>query len=793
MGRKNKRKVDDSDDDFFDDDHIKMLPPKSQQQQQQQPQQPPPPPTDPEAPFRTIIHGWWERHMKEAQRFDKDPKRYESLCPLHPQYLNKIHNSQSDKEAEALSELGLQIDDAQGGVIGGRCCCKGTKRCDMPELLRHAEDFDRIYSSDLGRGHRVLAQHLRGVLNTGHQTIRERQAVARASASGVTAMNAMETVSWPPLLELRTKPEFVSLIDSKNKAKAHLKNVSKASQYVPVYSFSQHANTDNEFKGQIVLMFQGSTEAEQDRLFEDAIALRDECNLEDQLIITSANFLDEASFKRLPGSARNKLTRQVKNKEFEWRKVNEEKARIADAHKRRADEMRKLEESVKVLREREVDLEEGMEAMQKKHDEERHKHERELSEARHRQAKDADAMKELECSLDTLSIRTKETCEERSVARSQLEEAQRELMAAQESARTNESRVGAVADRLRDAMQNLKSKEDILASKERSIEVLDSQRRALEHDRQKIAQALEEQRQVSRYLEAEMSKLEARCEEEKTAKSVEIEKLEELRAEKEELMLELKNQQEENTFITYKLPNLQRAENILDELLKGTAILDKALSADASQVSGRRTKNRFQWRRLGEVNPSDLKEWFIGSHHRFEDYELMSHSAAWQEVITGHKSPEELKEMGLRLPALDPEHAFIMQGGKCVSVREEAKIIEYPPLVLKDGREIQRPSKRLEPTFLRALEDFMGNKKKAKRFLRFLMDRKNDLITYSDRHSGYGAITLAWDCVEHREMTPDQKLAFIVKHTGLEFKSKLLDETAGFEVSSEASSPMEVS
>ena len=41
-------------------------------------------------------------------------------------------------------------------------------------------------------------------------------------------------------------------------------------------------------------------------------------------------------------------------------------------------------------------------------------------------------------------------------------------------------------------------------------------------------------------------------------------------------------------------------------------------------------------------------------------------------------------------------------------------------------------------------------------------------------------------------MTPDQKLAFIVKHTGLEFKSKLLDETAGFEVSSEASSPMEV-
>ena len=108
-------------------------------------------------------------------------------------------------------------------------------------------------------------------------------------------MNAMETVSWPPLLELRTKPEFVSLIDSKNKAKAHLKNVSKASQYVPVYSFSQHANTDNEFKGQIVLMFQGSTEAEQDRLFEDAIALRDECNLEDQLIITSANFLDEAS------------------------------------------------------------------------------------------------------------------------------------------------------------------------------------------------------------------------------------------------------------------------------------------------------------------------------------------------------------------------------------------------------------------------------------------------------------------------------------------------------------------
>ena len=51
----------------------------------------------------------------------------------------------------------------------------------------------------------------------------------------------------------------------------------------------------------------------------------------------------------------------------------------------------------------------------------------------------------------------------------------------------------------------------------------------------------------------------------------------------------------------------------------------------------------------------------------------------------------------------------------------------------------------------------------AKKLLGYLMEVKNEITERSHRHSGYSAITLAWDCHE-REMTADQKLAFIMDY-----------------------------
>ena len=187
------------------------------------------------------------------------------------------------------------------------------------------------------------------------------------------------------------------LINSKNKAKVHLKNVS-SSEYFLIYSFPRSADTDNAFKADRAHV-SGEHGREQDRLFEDAIALRDGA-----IWRSSSSSRPPAFWTRRASTAARKaredLERQVKQ-EVRGRKVHKEKDR-SRRRTARADEM--LSSKTRPARTRAA-LEDGMKAMQARRGEAR------LSTScpSAGEEKDADLMKDLGAASTPCLIKTRET------------------------------------------------------------------------------------------------------------------------------------------------------------------------------------------------------------------------------------------------------------------------------------------------------------------------------------------------------------------------------------------------
>jgi hypothetical protein len=275
-----------------------------------------------------MIQEWW----KEA---------YTCKCPFNSSMINRFLNSKALTDPELCEDirygLPLRWDPREGSshVIGGDCCCKGDKYFTAAELQAHGKDTARNGGS-MGAVHKTLSQFL---IEQGYGASSMEPAATIRSQIG--PMAAIDEVSWPPLVVLRSSPGYEKLIMSKGQASKYLGAVAKATEYVPVYTAPAHGSGEaSQFLGQIVLIFKGGSEAEQDSMLDAAVALREEViaqyKPDDGSIFASAALLDRAHYLDLPASCKRELEKSNGGRPFEWRKLHEERSRARNEAVKRA-------------------------------------------------------------------------------------------------------------------------------------------------------------------------------------------------------------------------------------------------------------------------------------------------------------------------------------------------------------------------------------------------------------------------------------------------------------------------
>lgn len=279
-----------------------------------------------------MIKEWW----KEA---------YTSKCPFNSSMINRFLKDKALTAPELCEDvrsgLPLRWDPREGWshVIGGDCCCKGDKSFTAAELQAHGEDTARAHGGSMGAVHTTLSQFL---IEQGFGANSMEPAATIRSQIG--PMAAIEEVSWPPLVVLRTERGYEKLIMSKGQASKYLGAVAKATEYVPVYTASAPGSREtSQFLGQIVLIFKGGSEAEQDSMLDAAVALREEViaqwKPDGGSIFATADLLDRAHYHGLPASCKRELEKSNGGRPFEWRKLHEERSRARNETVKRAAEL----------------------------------------------------------------------------------------------------------------------------------------------------------------------------------------------------------------------------------------------------------------------------------------------------------------------------------------------------------------------------------------------------------------------------------------------------------------------
>ena len=282
-----------------------------------------------------MIQEWWKETFAKGQP--------ESKCPFNSSMINRFLKDKALTAPRLCEDIryGLPLRwDAREGwshhVIGGDCCCTGDKSFTAAKLQAHGKDTARANGGSMGAVHKTLSQFL---IEQGFGA--SSMEPAATIQSQIEPMAAIEEVSWPPLVMLRSSPGYEKLIMSKGEANKFLGAVAKATEYVPVYTAPAHGSGEaSQFLGQIVLVFKGGSEAEQDSMLDAAVALREEVIAQYKpgggSIFASADLLDRAHYLDLPASCISKLEKSNGGRPFEWRKLHEERSRARNEAVKRA-------------------------------------------------------------------------------------------------------------------------------------------------------------------------------------------------------------------------------------------------------------------------------------------------------------------------------------------------------------------------------------------------------------------------------------------------------------------------
>ena len=76
--------------------------------------------------------------------------------------------------------------------------------------------------------------------------------------------------------------------------------------------------------------------------------------------------------------------------------------------------------------------------------------------------------------------------------------------------------------------------------------------------------------------------------------------------------------------------------------------------------------------------------------------------------------------------------------------RKEDQVETYPPITLSYGRVIQKPDLRQSAAFYRALVAKF-KEANADRIMGYIMTKINEILTNTDKHSGYSEAKVLWD------------------------------------------------
>jgi len=137
-----------------------------------------------------------------------------------------------------------------------------------------------------------------------------------------------------------------------------------------------------------------------------------------------------------------------------------------------------------------------------------------------------------------------------------------------------------------------------------------------------------------------------------------------------------------------------------------------------------------------------------------------------------------------------PFRPQIFRGGKYVDIiKEDVPEKEQKPMMVRmtdaagkyiDTKLVPRPPiPGKNAAFVKDI--YSRFKKKADQILSYLMEKANEVRAHSDKHSGYSEFKILWDTELDREMTPAQKVAFLLQGTFPEaLKGKLAKEVDGF-------------
>ena len=210
------------------------------------------------------------------------------------------------------------------------CLCKGTNKMSIAQLYHHARDMVRN-EGDGERGglHAAMASFLEAADPRLKAVVDEARA---ASASTAQAVGFSEQVSWPPILVIRAKRDYVALMRYKQQVRPLMRNISEATQYYPLLGPPKNSYESSSFDGQVLLVFDGKGDAAlQDKLLLSACMLRDELNAPECFFVEdrSAHFITEQELRALH---KRNVWKDLGGDQFdarlEWRSLGKERQRI---------------------------------------------------------------------------------------------------------------------------------------------------------------------------------------------------------------------------------------------------------------------------------------------------------------------------------------------------------------------------------------------------------------------------------------------------------------------------------
>jgi hypothetical protein len=129
------------------------------------------------------------------------------------------------------------------------------------------------------------------------------------------------------------------------------------------------------------------------------------------------------------------------------------------------------------------------------------------------------------------------------------------------------------------------------------------------------------------------------------------------------------------------------------------------------------------------------------------------------------------------IPSFQFTDEFKKRGGECVEIREldePDRVIPGRDIKMDDGTLYKGPDsimKGYKPEFVRYLRHMY--KKKATGILKYLMEKVNE-YNQASGGTGYSRPVVFIDKASGQEMSPEQKLAFVLKHNGCE--GTMIDE-----------------